>query len=67
MQITIRRLRMTYTMSFWLLVVIFMRQANFLVLEINKLNLDASGFTTCCVDEMTWVNMRDRYKNFVRQ
>jgi len=44
---------MTYTMSFWPLVVIFMRLANFLVLEINKLDLDASGFTMCCVVEMT--------------
>jgi len=29
----------------------------------NKLDVDASGFTTCCV-EMTWVNMPDSYKNF---
>jgi len=57
------RLRMTFTMSFWLLVVIFTRLANFLVVEIDKLDLDASGFTTCCVVEMTWVNMPDSYKN----
>jgi len=44
---------MTFTMSFWLLVVIFTRLANFLVVEIDKLDLDASGFTTCCVVEMT--------------
>jgi len=55
---------MTFTMSFWLLVVIFTRLANFLVVEIDKLDLDASGFTTCCVVEMTWVNMSDSYKNF---
>ena len=47
-------------MSFWLLIVIFTRLANFLVVEIDKLDLDASGFTTCCVVEMTWVNMPDR-------
>ena len=35
--------------------------ANFLVVEIDKLDLDASGFTTCCVVEMTWVNMTDSY------
>ena len=29
-----------------------------------KLPLDASGFTTCCVVEMTWVNMPDSYNNF---
>jgi len=58
------RLRMTFTMSFWLLVVIFTRLANFLVVEIDKLDLDASGFTTFCVVEMTWVNMPDSYKNF---
>ena len=51
-------------MSFWLLIVIFTRLANFLVVEIDKLDLDASGFTTCCVVEMTWVNMPDSYKNF---
>jgi len=50
-------------MSFWLLVVIFTRLANFLV-EIDKLDLDASEFTTCCVVEMTWVKMPDSYKNF---
>ena len=50
-------------MLFWLLVVIFTRLANFLVVEIDKLDLDASGFTTCCVVEMTWVNMPDAYKN----
>jgi len=44
---------MTFTMSLWLLVVIFARLANFLVVEIDKLDLDASGFTTCCVGEMT--------------
>ena len=54
---------MTFTMSFWLLVVIFTRLANFLVVEIDKLDLDASWFTTCCVVEMTWVNMPDTYKN----
>jgi len=54
---------MTFTMSFWHLVVIFTRLANFLVVEIDKLDLDASGFTTCCVIEMTWVNMPDSYKN----
>ena len=39
---------------------------DFLVVEIDKLDLDASGFTTCCscVVEMTWVNMPDSYKNF---
>ena len=58
------RLRMTFTMSFWLLVVIFTRLANFLVVEIDKLDLDASGFTTCCVVEITWVNMPDSYRNF---
>jgi len=58
------RLRMTLTMSFWLLVVIFTRLANFLVIEIDKLDLNASGFTTRCVVEMTWVNMTDSYKNF---
>ena len=30
----------------------------------NKLDVDASGFTTCCVVEMTWLNMPDSYKNF---
>jgi len=55
---------MTLTMSFWLLVVIFTRLANFLVIEIDKLDLNASGFTTRCVVEMTWVNMTDSYKNF---
>jgi len=58
-QITKWRLRVTFTMSFWLLAVIFTRLANFLVVEIDKLDLDASGFTTCCVVEMTWVNMPD--------
>jgi len=53
-----------FTMSFWFLVVIFTRLANFLVVEIDKLDLDASGFTTCCVVEMTWVNMPDSYNNF---
>ena len=33
-------------------IVIFTRLANFLV-EIDKLNLGASGFMTCCVVEMT--------------
>ena len=51
-------------MSLWLLVVIFTRLANFPVVEIDKLDIDASGFTTCCVVEMTWVNMPDSYKNF---
>jgi len=37
------------------------RLANFLVVEIDKLDLDISGFTTCCVVEMTWVNMPDSY------
>jgi len=37
---------MTFTVSFWLIVVIFTRLANFLVVEIDKLDLDASGFTT---------------------
>jgi len=57
---------MTFTVSFWLssIVVIFTRLANFLVVEIDKLDVDASGFTTCCVVEMTWVNMPDSYKNF---
>jgi len=47
-------------------IVIFTRLANFLVFEfeIDKLDLDASGFTTCCVVEMTWVNMPHSYKNF---
>jgi len=38
---------MTFAMLFWLLVglVIFKRLANFLVIEIDKLDLDASGFT----------------------
>jgi len=36
---------MTFTMSLWLLVVIFTRLANFLVVEIDKLDLDASRFT----------------------
>jgi len=35
----------------WLLVVIFTRLANFLVVEIDELDLDASGFTTCFVAE----------------
>ena len=30
----------------------------------NKLDVDASGFMTCCVVEMTWLNMPDSYKNF---
>ena len=55
---------MKFTMSFWLLVVIFTRLANFLVVEIDKLDLNASGFTTCCVVEMTWVHMPASYKNF---
>jgi len=42
---------------------IFTRLVNILVIEIDKLDLDASGFTTCCVVEMTWVNMPDSYKN----
>ena len=57
---------MTFTVLFWLLVVIFTRLANFLVIEIDKLDLDASGFTTCCVVEMTWLNMPDSYKNLRR-
>jgi len=48
---------MTFTVSLWLLVVIFTRLVNFVVVEIDKLDLDASGFTTCCVVEITWVNM----------
>jgi len=32
---------MTFTMSFWLLVFMFTRLANFLVVEIDKLDLDA--------------------------
>ena len=44
-------------------IVIFTRLTNFLVVEIDKLDLDDSGFTTCCVVEMTWVNMPDSYKN----
>jgi len=52
------------TMSFWLLVVIFTCLVNFLVVEIDKLDLDASGFTTCCVVEMTWLNMPESCKNF---
>jgi len=44
---------MKFTMSFWLLVVIFMRLANSLVVEIDKLDRDASGSRTCCVVEMT--------------
>jgi len=55
---------MTFTISFWLLVVIFTRLANFIVVEIEKLDLDASGFRTCCVVEMTWVHMPDSYMNF---
>jgi len=55
---------MTFTMSIRLLVVIFMRLAHFLIIEIDKLDLDASRFTTYCVVEMTWVNMPDSYKNF---
>jgi len=35
----------------------FGTSAHFLVVEIDKLDLDASAFTTCCVVEMTWVNM----------
>jgi len=31
--------------------VIFTRLVNFLVVEIDKLDLDASGFITCCVVE----------------
>ena len=42
----------------------FTSLANFLVVEIDKLDPDASGFTACCVVEMTWVNMPDSYKNF---
>ena len=57
-------IEITFTMSFWLLVVIITRLANFLVVEIDKLDLDASGFTTCCVVEITWVNMQDSYNNF---
>ena len=53
----------TFTMLFWLLVVVFTRLANFLVVEIDKLDVDASEFRTCCVVEMTWVNMPDSYKN----
>ena len=30
----------------------------------DKFDLDASGFTTCCVVQMTRVNMPDSYKNF---
>ena len=52
-------------MWFWLLVVIFRHVlANFIVIEIDILPLDDSGFTTCCVVEMTWVNMPDSYNNF---
>jgi len=29
----------------------------------RQTRLDASGFTTCCIVEMTWVNMPDSYKN----
>jgi len=32
--------------------------------DADKLDLDATGFTTCCVVEMTWVNKPDSYKNF---
>jgi len=35
-----------------------------MVVEIDKLDLGASEFTTCCVVEMIWVNMTDSYKNF---
>jgi len=38
-------------MSIWLLVVILTRLAHFLVVEIPKLDVDASGFTTCCIVE----------------
>jgi len=41
-------------MSFWHLVVIFTHLANFLVVEIDKLDVVASRFRTCCVVEMTW-------------
>jgi len=34
--------------------VIFTRLANFLVVEVDKLDVDASEFTTCCVVEMAW-------------
>jgi len=51
-------------MSIWLLVVMFTGLANFLVVEIDKHDPDASGFTTSCVVEMTWVNMPDSNKNF---
>ena len=43
---------MTFTMSIWLLVVIFTRLAHFLVIasqSTNSTSIDASVFTTCCV------------------
>ena len=52
---------MASTMSFWLLVVVFTRLANFLVVEIDELDLDASGFTTCFV-----VENRDDLGEYVR-
>ena len=61
---------MTFTTSFWLLSSYLYASGefySFIIVEIDELDLDASGFTTCCVIEMTWVNIRDRYKNFVRQ
>jgi len=45
-------------------IVTFTRLANFLVVEIDKHDVDATGIRTCCVVEMTWVNMTDSYKNF---
>ena len=53
-------------MSLWLPVVIVTRLANFLVVEIDKLDVDASGFTTCCVVVMTWLNMLYSYMQELR-
>jgi len=56
---------MTFTMSFWLrrISYLYTRLENFLIVEMDKLDLDASGFRTCCVVEMTLVNMTDSCKN----
>jgi len=50
---------MTFTMSIWLLVAIFTRLVNFLVVEIDKRAFDASWLLVHDVLrrlEMTWVN-----------
>jgi len=53
-------------MSVWLLVVIFTRLANFLIVEIDKLDLDASKIRTCCGVEMTCVNMPEQPDSYTR-